>query len=145
MSKFSKIALSVFVATVALSSAASAQLFTGIITSERATVIDHRDMGPTRRNEVVPARRGVDPSTLTDDNISTGPILPPSNGGFNPIGDISCFDGQVILYQEDYDVYFSDCSKYIYNYRAMSGNVIVDVFMSSFDGQYTTKIVGIVR
>lgn len=141
MTKFSKIALSVFIATVALSSAASAQ-FTGIITSERETVIDHRETVPDRRNEVVPARRGVDPSALLSSDSPLNPITPPSNGGFNPIGNVSCFDGQVILYQDDYDVYYSDCSKYIYNYRTISENMIIDVFMSSFDGQYTTKMVG---
>jgi len=141
MTKFSKIALSVFIATVALSSAASAQ-FTGIITNERETVIDHRETGPDRRNTVVPARRGVDPSALLSSYSPLNPTTPPSNGGFNPIGNVSCFDGQVILYQDNYDVFYSDCSKYIYNYRAISGNAIIDVFMSSFDGQYTTKMVG---
>ncbi|VAW25036.1 hypothetical protein MNBD_ALPHA11-1960 [hydrothermal vent metagenome] len=154
MSRLLKIALPVLATAIALSSAASAQWFTGTITSDRERVIDHRN-ADTRPNEVVPARRGVDPSSLlvtmtpltppapasTGEPTPTVPT-PPSNGGFNPIGDVSCFDGQVILYQDDYEVYYSDCSKYIYNYRAISGNVIVDVFMSSFDGQYTTKMVG---
>ncbi len=139
MTKFSKIAISVFIAAITLSSAASAQ-FTGTITTGRAQVIDHRE--DTRPNEVVPSRRGVDPSTLPGLFSPLVPTVPPANGGINPIGDISCFDGQVILYQDDYDVYYSDCSKYIYNYKARSGNVIVNVFMSSFDGQYTTKLIG---
>ncbi len=144
MTNLAKIALSALIATVAISGSAPAYagIFTGTITSERERVIDHRD-NTGRRNEVVLARRGVDPAAVVMVGTPpTGPVTPPSNGGINPIGDVSCFDGQVILFQDNFDVYYSDCSKYIYNFRAIAENVIVDIYMESFGGTYNTKIIG---
>ena len=69
-------------------------------------------------------------------------ITPSINLGLDKSDNTSCFDGQVILYQDEYDVYSSDCSKFIYNYKARSGNVLVNVFMSSSSGQYTTEMIG---
>jgi hypothetical protein len=144
MTSTAKITLSAIIATIAIFSSAPAFAgpFTGTITSEREQVIDHRD-NTDRRNEIVPARRGTDPLTLVLPTTPTTPSpTPPGNGGINPVGDVSCFDGQLILFQDGFEVTDSNCVWYIYKFRAIAQNVLVEISMSSFDGTYNTKILG---
>lgn len=148
MTNLTKITLAALIATVAISGSAPAHagFFTGTITSERERVIDHRD-NTGRRNEVVLARRGVDPAAVVV--VPTTPTppspTPPGNGGINPVGDVSCFDGQLILFQDGFEVTDSNCVWYIYKFRAVKQNVLVEIGMSSFDGSYNTKILGFVH
>ena len=151
MTNTTKITLSAIIAAIAISASAPAYAgpFTGTITSERETVIDHRD-DTDRRNEIVPARRGTDPSkligTLVLPTTPTTPTpTPPGNGGINPVGDVSCFDGQLILFQDGFEVTDSNCFWFIYKFRAIKQDVLVEIGMSSFDGTYNTKILGFVH
>ena len=72
------------------------------------------------------------------------PTIPP-HGGINPVGDVTCEMGEQILADDGYSVYLSDCVWYIYDFRATIGSSIVEISMSSFSGEYTSKLIGIVN
>jgi hypothetical protein len=152
MHKLSKALLGVAVLTISLASIHTTQAGDAVITRNVPANANHSIFNSTFNSIFNNITTGfVKPEARNDEQVIAPsnkgfgtPTIPP-HGGINPVGDVTCEMGEEILANDGYNVFLSDCVWYIYDFRATQGASIVEISMSSFSGEYTTKLIGIVN